>query len=387
MTHVLSLLGAFGVSSVGLGVLVWLALIPWRRLPSEPWTVRASRLQPIRAALASWALALPFAAFVASKLWMPTLSPVPAALGSVMGIAFCGWPMDRAVFPNQRIREWLSSSVVLSLMNGLWFALIIVAIAILPARASWNEVALGISGFLLMGAIVSGGLLFSLCAKLGLFHPAGPRLTRLVTETAADCRTPVRAIWELPSAAGYAAALVVQRALIFSTTTVAEHDDEELRAICRHELAHIREGRGLILLRVMQTPVLLTPFVLLPVAITEWGVGGFFAGILGWLLLSLGYTRLSLMLEKRADREAIAEADPTIYARALERLHRRNLVPAVLPPRTARTHPDLYDRMVAAGVTPDYPRPAPPTDVHWLNLLAIIVSVASTIGFMSTFVW
>src|SRR5207249_9576995 len=47
------------------------------------------------------------------------------------------------------------------------------------------------------------------------------------------------------------------------------------------------------------------------------------------------------------------------YARALEKLHRLNLMPAVTS--GSGVHPSLYDRMIAAGVTPDYRRPVAPT--------------------------
>jgi hypothetical protein len=53
------------------------------------------------------------------------------------------------------------------------------------------------------------------------------------------------------------------------------------------------------------------------------------------------------------------EASEGTYARALERLHEVNAVPAVLRARRV-THPHLYDRMLASGVTPSYPRPEPP---------------------------
>ena len=49
--------------------------------------------------------------------------------------------------------------------------------------------------------------------------------------------------------------------------------------------------------------------------------------------------------------------DPGGYAQALERIYEANLVPATLAQRT--THPDLYDRMVQAGVTPRFPAPLP----------------------------
>ena len=53
------------------------------------------------------------------------------------------------------------------------------------------------------------------------------------------------------------------------------------------------------------------------------------------------------------------EGDAGTYARALTRLYEDNLSPAVNAKKMA-THPHLYDRLLAAGVTPDFPRPAAP---------------------------
>ena len=82
--------------------------------------------------------------------------------------------------------------------------------------------------------------------------------------------------------------------------------------------------------------------------------------------------------EVDADAVAMAEAreeDPGCYARVLERLHQENLIPAVLAQRT--THPDLYDRMVSAGVTPGFPRPLPARKAPGvvLALMATVLTV------------
>jgi hypothetical protein len=53
------------------------------------------------------------------------------------------------------------------------------------------------------------------------------------------------------------------------------------------------------------------------------------------------------------------ELDPGVYAAALERMYSYSKIPAVL--NRPGIHGHLYDRMVAAGVTPSYPRPAPPS--------------------------
>ena len=53
------------------------------------------------------------------------------------------------------------------------------------------------------------------------------------------------------------------------------------------------------------------------------------------------------------------ESDESVYAPALEKLYRENQLPAVNI-NDRQTHPHLYDRMLAAGISPDYPRPRRP---------------------------
>lgn len=78
-------------------------------------------------------------------------------------------------------------------------------------------------------------------------------------------------------------------------------------------------------------------------------------------------------MEKRADQFAIESEfiNPEVYARALERLYQTNQMPAVMPRRSNKIHPDLYDRMLAAGVTPDFPKPQPPSRLSWTSYMAL----------------
>jgi hypothetical protein len=67
-------------------------------------------------------------------------------------------------------------------------------------------------------------------------------------------------------------------------------------------------------------------------------------------------------MEKRADEAAVGyQLDASIYAQALARLYEANQMPAIMPRRWfVAPHPDLYDRMLAAGLTPDFAKPLPP---------------------------
>ena len=81
-------------------------------------------------------------------------------------------------------------------------------------------------------------------------------------------------------------------------------------------------------------------------------------------------------MEKRADSMAtVHEGDSGTYARALERLYQVNQVPAVVS--KSMVHPGLYDRLLAAGVTPSYPRPKAPARFSWHRGLALVLLMAA----------
>jgi len=87
--------------------------------------------------------------------------------------------------------------------------------------------------------------------------------------------------------------------------------------------------------------------------------------------------------EKRADQIATRhESDAGVFASALLKLYKENLMPAVLAKRQS-THPDLYDRLIASGVQPDFPRPLPPRK---LSVQSLIMSIALGILIARSFI-
>ena len=112
------------------------------------------------------------------------------------------------------------------------------------------------------------------------------------------------------------------------------------------------------------------------------GTSAFLVAVGSCLVAYLLVRRMVLVLEKRADSAGTAhEGEAGTYARALEKLYEVNLMPAVtrswLP-----THPHLYDRLLAAGIQPDYPRPKPPS--RWrakvaMTLLFLITLVCTSL--------
>jgi hypothetical protein len=103
----------------------------------------------------------------------------------------------------------------------------------------------------------------------------------------------------------------------------------------------------------------------------------------------LGYVRFTHHFEQRADRaESDAIADATAYAKSLTTLHQANLTPAVMPGK--QTHPHLYDRLLAGGVQPDFPRPRPPSRakpmlaVAATTLTVLVLVFGMLVGFFVT---
>lgn len=161
--------------------------------------------------------------------------------------------------------------------------------------------------------------------------------------------------------------------MLATTPLIEALDVPQLAAICRHDMAHLAEP-----LRV-HLPKLLAPlFYAFLMASPTWSrlidrslapfvmVGG----VVVYLMFVKWLTAGAHHRETQADRAALqSDSEPAVYARALEVIHRVNWIPARLG-RGSRTHPDLYDRMLAAGVQPDFACPAPPSRMlQWLVTL------------------
>jgi predicted Zn-dependent protease len=97
----------------------------------------------------------------------------------------------------------------------------------------------------------------------------------------------------------------------------------------------------------------------------------------------MGLVRVMTRMEKRADGIASNhEGDAGTYARALEKAYRFNLTPVVLRKENKGVHPDLYDRLVAAGITPSYARPEPPSRV-WSRVAltaSLLIALPASVG-------
>ena len=347
--------------TMGLSVAgTWLGLRLTRPPPLEGhWTVRARHTW---AARRGGSLAFLVAALFA-MLVVPMLAGshgAPWALRVPVLLAAAWWPARElarrrdyelsAPSPSLKAFKAGRRALLLALYGHVvaLFALAIVAL-FLPWWASLLGIALGVAASLAF----SHGAGVDLAARLGWAHAADPELVALVRSRPGGDKVTAVHVLEVHHANALALPLAGRLAV---TRGLLDHLDEAgLAGILDHELGHLAEPPGVVRARVAML-LSLCPLVAIGPLTLAFGAPAFFGLLVAvFLVLRLG-RRLRTRMEERADAHA-HEDDPATYARALEALHRVNGIPAVLsrPP-----HPDLYDRMVAAGVEPDWPRPEKP---------------------------
>jgi Zn-dependent protease with chaperone function len=374
----LAVIGSFGAAFLLSWGLNWLALIPWRRSAGQHWTERARILYPVRAGAAVNMYFVPAICFLSGRiLWredalLSCLSGIFGFTGAVAGT----YPMSREMFPWVRFRGWFQQvSAGLFLRFG-WYLIYFAAMTAMPDEFGWLAlvIALAVLGVTLW---LHWGLGLRIWRGFQILKPPPERLRQIISETAGRMNIPVRHVWLLQSPASYAAALPASRELIFSERLLELHPDDEVAAICAHELGHLAESRLVLAGRIVGS-LTLFPLIFVkpifhlaePLNILVFAMLGLFVFSLSWLR-----RRLSRRREVRADKVATDNAiNATTYARALERIYEANQMPAVM--RSNRMiHPHLYDRMLTAGVTPDYPRPKRPGVWGW-NVVVVWVILA-----------
>ncbi len=338
----------------------YLELIPWRRTADAHWTVRTRELFAVRLAAAFNPILLPLLCVLVG--WIGWRAPwLPLALGGFLGAKLAGYPCDREVAPEVSGKDWLhlvSSALIFGSLG--WIALG-ATIAVMPPAFGAAGWAITI-GYLIIHVLIASGRSLVLLQWLHLLGPASLRVQQIVAEASATTGVPVRKVWELRVPVANALALTATGELAFTRLLSDNAPDDELRAICVHELGHLAESRWVLYGRILGS-MSLVPLIFLRPAHAHSPMSGVQFLLVACAIIWWLGVRLQRAMEKRADQFALkASPEPAVYARALERLYRLNRMPAVQPGNNA-SHPHLYDRMLAAGVTPDYARPEPPSSV------------------------
>lgn len=361
----LILIGAFILAAGTTFITNWLALIPWRKTKGTHWSERARLLYPAVVA-ARWNLwSIPAVFTLAVVLLWPGASPpwlltgTISLLGAYVGTSF----LDHEVFARVSMRELLRLTVISLLVRYLsWFVFI--------SAVVWMPSEFNLSAWTIGGSVIAFWMVWArygwlwVGKKLGIYLPAPERLSKITAETSARMNISYREVLLMRSPFCQAYAVFSGRKLLFSERLLEISSDEEIAAICAHELAHLTESKAVRFSRYIKMLTYL-PWMFFTPLLHAFGMIAFFGLILITVYVPRIYGSLSRKLESRADAMAKAnEGDSGVYARALARIYEDNLTPAVTT-KTNKTHPDLYDRLLAAGVTPDFPRPSPAVSSTW----------------------
>lgn len=327
---------------------------------SQHWTERARHFHRASLATSTVHLFLCIAILSGALTVEPLFSPVSAGVIGLIAItcAFvvhAAWGCFAAVHVSRMtVGKWFGSFARAQLLGGIAVFVLIAIGLTMPLHPT-------LPVFVVAVLLTTGSVLILLgfgpfvLARMGLADARSARDLALPEGLIPD---DVRVF---DTDLGMANAFVSPwSSTIVLTTRLREVlDPRGLEAVLRHELGHLKEG---VASRVVRLAVL---WLLVVVAWLRPCVGGVGPGIACAIvvvsILAVFFAQArSRKLEMRADHHAHAGGLEADYARALERLHIENLMPAVLFPSRFRSHPDLVERMRAAGVEPEWPIPAPP---------------------------
>jgi Zn-dependent protease with chaperone function len=358
----------------------WLALIPWRRAQDRHWTERARVYHPARIAAASNLWVLPAVTCLSVLLLFPENGPhwalvaIAASIGTLIGTV----PMDHEVWSSIKLNLLWQLAVRSWIIRFLMWFVFLGAAALMPQNFNVTTILIPLIVLALLVWWTKKGFL-KLGHWFGALTTPSERLVTICQSTAAKMNIPFGELWLMRSHSAQAFALPAGRALLFTQRLVDLLTDDEISAVCAHELGHLTETRIDYYRRYIIWLVFL-PWLFTRPMIHTFGFLGFYLLLALTLLAPFIFRRVSHKLETRADAIALEhEPDPGTYARALTKLYEDNLVPAVNAKERA-THPHLYDRLLAAGVTPDFPRPAPPSTMSWNGtLLSVALGVLAAL--------
>lgn len=240
-------------------------------------------------------------------------------------------------------------------------------------------------GIVLLTAFFWWGWLAGLWV-LGVAYPGNDRLKRVTAGVAESMGAHPAGVFELALPMANAMAFPHLGRLACTPAFLGILNDDQLAAVMAHEFAHLTEPRKVFWMRLAR-PFALACFIFGPVLLLSTDVGpgwGWLVELVAFLLLIIFLKRWAAMsrkMEVRADEIAKSfEREPGVYAQALEKLYQANLVPVVLVAKNL-THPNLYDRLVAVGAQPDYPRPEPPPRRLGRLGMLIALGLAITAGY------
>jgi hypothetical protein len=266
------------------------------------------------------------------------------------------------VAPRRRpISTWLAGYVsaallmypVVLVMTPMLFALVLLPPTVPTIATVLFLGAIGV-GFATWG----GGVLVA--RMLGLARPALPRATNAANWAGERVGVRSAAVYELVWMRVTVDSFVFSRFLIVSSAAAELLTDEELFALSVREMTFFQQPWLTGGLKVFYSSLIYFMLACVAIGTRVGGNAMLYGCIVGFVCsyLTRPFTRrLQLKADQLAARSVI---DPASALKALERQYELNLKNVVAVTGGHR-EPHLYDRMVAAGIVPAYPRPLPPS--------------------------
>lgn len=346
--------------------------------PSDPWYVSAKKLYPTIYVLGFartyfLIVSLIIASIVAEKEVLPIPSFVFTFLCALAG--YIGGLLPALLLLRKAPSVKPSISILIRTHANYLSFFFVLCLAIngtiwLLPSSEYSHVIGMIIGFFIIALLSHFGLYVGIAWLFQLVTSSPSRLQRII-EQASDQAGLKHAPrnFVLESASANAFAFQGLGAIGYTSAALDIMSDEELLAIAIHEISHLREGpldkasrfiplalffaylACIPLIEAVSHPAVIAAGFLVLIAVTKFIRG-----------------KISTRLEKRADSlvsESTRDSGGAAYAAALEKLYRHNLAPATLSGKH-NSHPDLYDRMLEAGVTPSFERPKPPKRLGYL---------------------
>jgi Zn-dependent protease with chaperone function len=356
-------------------VMARLVLTAVRVKPSMHWTEKARRIASVRGVQTWGQFAVPVAIGFMASMWCGPLARIPARLDGLVSAvaAFLGAALADASIQNALSRVYtfpppVQTPKVFVHIAPLapFFASYALVFFVGSLPVVWAILLVGFAFALLVWAFVGA---VPLRVHLGIMRPAGPRLVKAVESAASRMGCAAPRAFEMDMRLANAFAFVWGRAMSFTSGALHVLSDDEIECIACHEMAHLRERTRTRVLRMAPYVALLLAGSVVPFGLTDTEVSWSFSVIVPvvWLLVR----RFTRRLESRADDLAHQyEPEPGAYARALLRLYEASALPAAHSKHAS--HPQLYDRLVAAGVSPDFPRPKTPARA-WGAVPAVVL--------------
>jgi hypothetical protein len=338
----------------------------WRELP---WPERARLAHPARVAPTVTVFVLGWISIFAQALALGGLGLAPpmdlrlymliaSLLGAIVVALIASWLVAPRRTSIGYFLAGCGNRILFGFMNTAVFAVMAVALAILP-----HDMATVIL-ILIAGAV---GIAFAawgsgiwIANVLGLAKAALPRATH-AADWAGE-RVGVRAsrVFEMRWPRVTVDAFVFSRYLVVTDAAAELLTDEELFALSIRELTFFQQPWLAGFIRVADSAVIYFMLVCIAIGSTINQHATLLGAVVGFVsayLIRPFTHRAQLKADALAANSAI---DPQASLRALEREYELNLRPVVAVSDRARDA-HLYDRMVAAGLVPAYPRPLPPS--------------------------